>query len=322
MLCKSCGHENPADNLFCGKCGTRVERRSGQERRHSQRRRSPTQKPEIAFEPGPARAVSPVATSRGRAGVSTVARREIAPVHGASFLGLSDQGSADYLLADDRPRRSYVRFILLLILLAAVGVLAMNWQSIKDIARAALDYALLESNGSPATPEPAAAVDPTNDQQPAASVPTPADNAAALTEVSGSAAAVAEDVNSDTQDTASTANVPPQGDKKDGAAKPAAGNDEMVKNAEKYLYGIAGTEKNCRQALSILKQAAGEGNVPAQAKLGVLYSTGNCVAVNRVRAYNWYVRASQAEDSAWLERSKSVLWAEMTGAERRQVAGR
>lgn len=91
----------------------------------------------------------------------------------------------------------------------------------------------------------------------------------------------------------------------------------LVVKAEGYLYGRGGMPRNCDQALVYLRTAADRGNATARSKLGGLYATGNCVPLDRARAYNWFTRAREAGDrNVWIERNMSMLWSEMTPEER------
>ncbi len=107
-----------------------------------------------------------------------------------------------------------------------------------------------------------------------------------------------------------------------GAGSPKSQQPEnaLVAKADGYLYGRGGLPKNCDQALVYLRTAADHGNATASSKLGGLYATGNCVPLDRARAYNWFTRARQAGDhNIWTERNMSMLWAAMTPEEKARV---
>jgi hypothetical protein len=57
------------------------------------------------------------------------------------------------------------------------------------------------------------------------------------------------------------------------------------------------------QALSLLVQAAAQGNGQAQARLGLAYAKGENVAQNDLAAYQWLSRASVSPDLSEIERS-------------------
>lgn len=90
----------------------------------------------------------------------------------------------------------------------------------------------------------------------------------------------------------------------------------LVTKADAYLYG-RGVPKNCDQAIQYLHTAADHGNSSARSKLGGLYATGNCVPLDRARAYNWFTLAHRAgERNVWLEHSLTMLWSQMTSEEK------
>jgi len=92
-----------------------------------------------------------------------------------------------------------------------------------------------------------------------------------------------------------------------------------VRLAEIYLTG-KGVPQNCDEALGILRTASNRGNSRALVKLGALYATGNCVAMDRVAAYRYFTLASKDEpNNTWLEQSRSMLWANMNESERKQA---
>lgn len=91
--------------------------------------------------------------------------------------------------------------------------------------------------------------------------------------------------------------------------------------ADNYLYG-RGVVKSCSQALDYLRKAADQGSAGARSKLGGLYATGNCVPLDRVRAYNWFVRARQAGDhNVWIDQNMTMLWQAMNSEEKARAIG-
>jgi hypothetical protein len=103
------------------------------------------------------------------------------------------------------------------------------------------------------------------------------------------------------------------------ASNPDQNSEEPVRLAEIYLTG-KGVPQNCDEALGILRTASNRGNARALIKLGALYATGNCVAMDRVAAYRYFTLASRNEpNNTWLEQSRSMLWANMTASERKQA---
>jgi TPR repeat protein len=103
------------------------------------------------------------------------------------------------------------------------------------------------------------------------------------------------------------------------ASNPDQNSEEPVRLAEIYLTG-KGVPQNCDEALGILRTASNRGNERALIKLGALYATGNCVAMDRVAAYRYFTLASKNEpNNTWLEQSRSMLWANMNDSERKQA---
>lgn len=94
---------------------------------------------------------------------------------------------------------------------------------------------------------------------------------------------------------------------------------KMLLRGENYLYG-RGVPRNCDQAVIYLKAAANAGNPAARSHLGALYSSGECVARDRVAAYHWFSLASRAEPAnPWLESNLNMLWRDMSPEERHRV---
>lgn len=93
----------------------------------------------------------------------------------------------------------------------------------------------------------------------------------------------------------------------------------MLLLGERYLYG-RGVPQNCNQALVYFKAAAEDNNAPAMAHLGGMYSSGECVTMNRVTAFNWFARAQNAQpNDPWLQRNMNMLWRDMTAQERAAI---
>jgi hypothetical protein len=54
--------------------------------------------------------------------------------------------------------------------------------------------------------------------------------------------------------------------------------------------------------------------------MGALYSSGFCVAQDRVRAYQWFSSARDMEpNNRWINKNLSQLWAQMTPSERSRI---
>lgn len=168
MLCPKCRNDNPADYRFCGMCGTPLEK--------------PVTAPESE---GSARSAE-LSDQRERASYAQN------PVSGPSFLGLGDEPSRSgygnssrdvtYLFEDERPRRTYWRFTLVLIILAAFA--GMGWL---EYTRSGKAWNAPWSKGPAQTPVQASQPAP---QEPAAPPPSqpPADNSSAAKPESAPAA--------------------------------------------------------------------------------------------------------------------------------------
>ena len=94
-----------------------------------------------------------------------------------------------------------------------------------------------------------------------------------------------------------------------------------MSSGEKYLYA-RGVARNCRQAVTYFNAAAAQQNPQAFSHLGALYATGECVPMDRAIAYAWFRRAYAREPgNHYFERNLTMLWREMTPAERQRAAG-
>lgn len=97
------------------------------------------------------------------------------------------------------------------------------------------------------------------------------------------------------------------------------GDDALVARAQSYLYGRGGA-RSCNMAMSLLKQAAGRGNAKAGSQLGAMYATGNCAPFDRAEAYRWFSKAAEADPrNSYLQRSRDMMWREMSPQERHKV---
>ena len=97
---------------------------------------------------------------------------------------------------------------------------------------------------------------------------------------------------------------------------------DLVSSGERYLYG-RGVARSCDQAVSYFNAAAAKQNPQAFSHLGALYATGNCVPMDRAAAYGWFRRAYAKEPSNhYFEQNLTMLWREMSSAERQRAAGR
>src|SRR5215472_4140160 len=106
------------------------------------------------------------------------------------------------------------------------------------------------------------------------------------------------------------------------AAAPAlAGDDKLVTEGEKYLYGN-GVPENCDLAEKNIRTAAGHSNARALTLMGAMYATGHCVARDLPTAYRWFAKALHQDPSnTRVQQDLEILWKQMT-PEERQLATR
>jgi hypothetical protein len=187
-----------------------------------------------------------------------------------------------------------------------------------------------EANAAPAAgiPSDKSAAKDVEQKPPASASKTqdiaPAEKPAARKKTSGELMAKAQHPESD-QDTA--AQNEEEAPAKPSRGKPSAAmeargdrqDDALVTRAQGYLYGKGGA-RSCNTALSLLKQAAGRGNAKADSQLGAMYATGNCAPFDRAEAYRWFTKAAEADPAnSYLQRSRDMMWREMSPQERRKV---
>lgn len=156
MRCPRCSSENPPEYRFCGMCGTPLDKAADSS----------------------VRSTEPAVTS------DRVRRPEAAPpssqsLSGPSFLGLSGPAAGGddvtYLFEEEQPRRTYWRFLLLLLILGGFGGLAYL-----QYARSGKSWVAPWANQKPTTPEqasqqpPPPATPPQNSTQPTTATNAPA----------------------------------------------------------------------------------------------------------------------------------------------------
>lgn len=221
MRCPRCNSENPPEYRFCGMCGTPLDKpgeasvRSAESERPAERIRQP-------------QPASPPSST----------------LSGPSFLGLSQpaRGSEDvtYLFEEEQPKRTYWRFILLILILAVVGGLGYL-----QYRRSGSSWTAPWANQKPTTPEqasqqppPAATPAQTSAQPPAASQEAngqaPAQNAPGNpaqpkeTDIAPGATPAAEAQPSATPPAAANANpTPAQGEQPPANANATPGHAEQ-----------------------------------------------------------------------------------------------
>ncbi len=94
---------------------------------------------------------------------------------------------------------------------------------------------------------------------------------------------------------------------------------DLLAEGEKYYYG-RGVVSNCKLAVQKFEEAAKLGNARAMSHLGSMYGSGRCVPFNRVKAYQWFAKAKNADPTNhWLDSSMDMLWRNMSTNERAAI---
>jgi hypothetical protein len=275
---------------------------------------------------------------------------------GLSILGLNSAasgkaGGESYLLdeEEEQPPRTGL-WVFLVVALVLGGVLYAKWQPIRDY--------VLTPAPSHSRPQQAPAQDTKNEPQPATTPESkPEQNQAAQpglpqADQQSSSASKPEDspqpvpVAANAERADEPASKPP-GTKLPAAQNKAGGHEsasvtdpekpaapqvasapqgnaggELVSSGEKYLYA-RGVSRNCGQAVIYFNAAAAQQNPQAFSHLGAMYATGECVPMDRAVAYAWFRRAYAREPgNRYFERNLTMLWREMTPAERQRATGR
>ncbi len=284
-------------------------------------------------------------------------RRSGAQITGPSFLGLSDpEGGSDSDLSylyEDEPHASHARvWVAALVAIAVAGLIVYEWRNNPDLQTRAQQWVnrawgrkgtdqyrqspapqnttasstgapVAAPNAPPPTTEPTSRASETQSRPENPAVRPDAEQG--QVETPPSAPPRASPQGSKKQQTATTArqDTPDQEDSAETKRRSIAEAERsqtpgkaLVQKADQYLYG-RGVAKNCDQALVYLRSAADLGNAAARSKLGGLYATGNCVPLDRARAYHWFSLARQSGDrNVWLNRNMTMLWSSMTPEER------
>ena len=96
-----------------------------------------------------------------------------------------------------------------------------------------------------------------------------------------------------------------------GEAQPDPHQNKMLQAGEKYLYG-RGVPRSCDQAMIYFRAAADQNNAPAMSHLAALYNSGECVKQDTSQAYNWLLRAHDADpNNVWIERDLEMMKRQM-----------
>jgi hypothetical protein len=329
VRCEDCNYENLAQHSFCGMCGAKLP---------SPRRAAP---PAVAR---PEPELQPVAAKLEPATSQQTMR-------GPSLLGLGTEPPPrermDYLLDDEPSGGNLRRWLVIVVLAAAVGGAGWYWRS--EIrgwmargpqnpgtnanptppATAGSDAASSSttSNPAPATPAPTTEVAAPSTTPAATSVPA-AQPTTPATQAVTDAVARAPETKQPEQDSAANppatqpaaaavapAPVQPKIERKAPAADASA--DALETQGENYLYGH-GVPADCGRAGKNLLAAAARSNAKALSVLGTMYATGHCVTRDVPTAYRWFAKAlHQDPGNVRIQRDLEVLWAQMTEEERK-----
>jgi hypothetical protein len=103
------------------------------------------------------------------------------------------------------------------------------------------------------------------------------------------------------------------------APAPVSGDDQLVVEGEKYLYGN-GVPANCDRAQKNLRSAASHGNSRALSMLGTMYATGHCADRDLPNAYRSFAKALHLDPSnSRIQSDLEILWRQMTPEERQSA---
>jgi hypothetical protein len=107
-----------------------------------------------------------------------------------------------------------------------------------------------------------------------------------------------------------------------GVTKPApapaavSGDDQLVADGEKYLYGN-GVPANCDRAQRNLRTAANHGNPRALSMIGTMYATGHCLDRDLPNAYRSFAKALHLDpNNSRIQSDLEILWRQMSPDER------
>ena len=268
----------------------------------------------------------------------------------------SEPSSRDlsYLLEDEPPKSRGKLYLTLLLLIIAAGVIAWHWEADRSSSNTSRTATNSPPAEAPAVPPAAAPAKPAHVEEskpaspptaeatsPPATVSAPQKAPEDKTMKAASAALESSPKPGDTpssHDTSASADsVPPatapvtppvrapKPKPEVKAATPPApvlhGDDKLVADGEKYLYGN-GVPENCDLAQKNLKAAAAHSNARALTLMGAMYATGHCVARDLPTAYRWFAKALHQDPSnARVQQDLEILWRQMTPGEK-QLATR
>lgn len=332
IRCPECGYENRDMYRFCGMCGATLRRETSAETAPPPQAVKPAEEP-----PRQSEAPPPVSTP-------------------GFITGAPAAPDLDYLLEDDAPRSHGKLIVALVLLVLAGSLVAWHWRrdgypwasnsSTSPTSAASAPAPVASTPNSTPAPVPAAKtssppLQPAPASEKAASVKP---QAVAKETQSQPEAAPAADANAAPDGDAKAGEQPASGDSAEenqpqpAAVKPAppppapkpkpeprpaapsapalAGDDKLVAEGEKYLYGN-GVPENCDVAEKNLRTAAGHSNARALTLMGAMYATGHCVNRDLPTAYRWFAKALHQDPSnTRVQQDLEILWKQMTPEER------
>jgi hypothetical protein len=268
VRCEHCGYESDARYRFCGMCGAKLP-------------------------PPPPPSLEPIAAKSQR-------EEPVRRVSGPSFLGLTDEPASPgaYLLEDEVPERHWGRYVVLLIILGALGAAGWHWRTeVRAYVVARMAQRPSSNQGEQAS-SPAAPVSTSPSetalQTPNASTPVNTSNTG-TTETSATPAAAARNPAPPANNPAAnigqpgtapaappaqtqpTATPPPAASAPSGTAETATANEEAAKPEAAVAKGSKSKVNEAPAASASADQLEAEGE-------RYLYGTGvsaNCSRAER-----------------------------------------
>jgi cell division septation protein DedD len=326
--------------------------------------RRPLGAPRVVSASEAARAPHHETESRTAARTTTTAPDHIPPTSGPSFLGLNEPFDnrsnpndnarnaspepsffgSETLFEQDEPNVGARRFILLLVLLAALGTGAWwayshyNKSGIAATTPAQTPISTPSTAPAPApntkttqtaenstpTPKPSTENPPSAKLQPEATATATPPQAPAVQATPPVAKPAPPPVHPQHVVSAHRSEPRSAPAQTPAAARVAAATndkgDAEYRRGEAYLYGRAGVAENCEEAIRNLKEASFKQNAKARSAFGTMYATGHCVTRNLPASYSWFASALHADPSNQiLEKDLIAIWNQMTPPERQMA---